>query len=74
MKQEELAKRLNEKESLMHKIESNSITPSISLARKLEKALGIKIVQVYREDEKRKVNLKDESLTIGDLIKIKEKK
>ena len=74
LKQEELAKRLNEKESLMHKIESNSITPSISLARKLEKALGIKIVQVYREDEKRKVNLKDESLTIGDLIKIKEKK
>lgn len=74
LKQEELAKRLNEKESLIHKIESNSIKPSISFAKKLEKALGIKLVGIYKEDEKKNINFKEDGLTIGDLIKIKEKK
>ena len=74
LKQEEFAKRLNEKESFMHKIESNSIKPSISFSKKLEKALGIKLVEFYKEDEKKNINFKDDGLTIGDLIKIKSRR
>ena len=74
LKQEDLAKKLNEKESLLHKLETGNIRPSLDLARKIEKVLNIKLVEKHIEDQGRRVNLKDDNLTIGDLIKIKEKK
>lgn len=71
MKQEELAKKINEKESTIHKLESNQLKPSLALANKLEKFLGIKIVEKYDDSDKPKIDLKDSSLTIGDLLKLK---
>lgn len=71
MTQEEFAKMLNEKESIIQKIEAGSFKPSISLARKLERKLNIKLVE---EDKALPINIKTEKrgpLTIGDLIKIK---
>lgn len=73
LKQEQLAKNLKEKTSLIHKLESGHLTPSISLAKKLENFLNIKLIEQY-EEEKKQINIKDEDLTIGDLIKIKDKK
>lgn len=73
LKQEQLAKNLKEKTSLIHKLESGHLTPSISLAKKLESFLNIKLIEQY-EEEKKQINIKDEDLTIGDLIKIKDKK
>lgn len=73
LKQEELAKKLAEKESLIHKIESGHFEPSIDLARKLEKFLHIRIIEqreVENVDIKKK---KSGSFTIGDLIKIRKR-
>ena len=47
--QKDFALRINEKESIVHKIETGHFTPPISLARKLEKALGIKLVEEHEE-------------------------
>ena len=45
LKQKELAKYLAERESLIHKMESGNIAPSIELARKLERQLSIKLIE-----------------------------
>lgn len=75
LKQVELANQIAEKESLMHKLESNQLIPGIDIAKKLEKFLNIKIIEIYKPEIGEKlVDLKDNSLTIGDLIKVKEQK
>jgi len=68
LKQEEFAKRIAEKESVIHKLESGKIRPSISLARKLEKFLKIELVKQYEEKHESIHQTKTEGLTIGDLL------
>ena len=72
--QEDLAKAIAEKESVIHKIETNTLIPPMNTAKKLEQLLGIKLINQpnNKTDEKRtNFNLKDKNLTIGDIIKIK---
>jgi putative transcription factor len=74
-KQEELAQKINEKESIIHKIESGHFTPSIGLARKFERFLGIKLVEEV-EESKVVISQKGSSgsgFTLGDFVKIKSK-
>ena len=73
LKQEELAKKIAEKESVIHKVESGIITPAIPLARKLEKFLKIKLVETVEMDsaETGEKRSSSEGLTLGDLIRIK---
>ena len=71
---EELGKKLNEKISLLRKIETGKMTPDNNLATKLERALKIKLI-VPAAEEKEKIPqkiAKDSSreLTLGDLIKL----
>lgn len=71
MTQKEFAKKINEKESLLHKMETGSFKPPIPLAKKLEKILNIKLVE-QREEEKVVMPKQKKSsgpLTIGDMIK-----
>lgn len=71
LNQEDFAKKINEKVSVIHSLESEHHEPSIELARKLEKQFHIKIVE-EREVEKISVGKKSPNqMTIGDLIKIK---
>ena len=71
LKQEELAKYLSEKESLIHKIEAGNYVPSLDLARKLEKQLDIDLV-IQKEVKPEKLKSTDsKEFTIGDIIKIK---
>ena len=72
-KQEELASFVRERESVIHKIENGHMKPSLTLAAKLEKTLGITLVERYEEPRERPLNLKDNTLTIGDLVKLKGK-
>jgi putative transcription factor len=69
-KQEDLARKLAEKESIIHKIESGSYSPSIDLARKLERYLGLSLIEEV-EITKMEMKSSDDALTIGDMIKIK---
>ncbi|MFH1641810.1 MAG: multiprotein bridging factor aMBF1 [Nanoarchaeota archaeon] len=73
IKQEDFAKTINEKVSVIHHIETGKLTPSIALARKLEKALGIILVEQHEETPGSYASPKTDEFTIGDFIKIKKK-
>lgn len=49
LKQEQVAKSLNEKESLIHKVESGNFKPSFRFATKLEKFFSIKLIEEVKE-------------------------
>ena len=71
LKQEELAKKISEKLSLIHKMESERFEPSITLARKLEHFLRIKLVEEQElKKEPHQISTHDQ-FTVGDFIKIK---
>ncbi len=67
--QEELAKKILEKRTVISKIERGEMRPDEKLIKKLEKALGIKLKEkvspIYSSKEKKKGT----ALTLGDLIK-----
>ncbi|MBI2659742.1 TIGR00270 family protein [Candidatus Woesearchaeota archaeon] len=69
--QKEFANRINEKEVIISKIETGAFAPPINLARKLEKFLGIKLVEEYKEDAFKSGRKSIEGFTLGDFIKIK---
>ncbi len=71
LKQEELAQKIAEKISVIHKIESGHLKPSLALAKKLEHFLNIKLIEKYKEEKTKTVDFTNSSLTIGDLIKFK---
>ncbi len=72
LKQKELAKKIAEKESVIHKIESGHIEPNINLARKLEKDLSIRLIEEEKVEEVAiKPKTKDLTVTIGDMLKPK---
>ena len=73
LKQEEFAKKMNEKESLIQKIESGHFEPSINLAKKIGRFLKIRLVEDYKESHEKQTKTKTNSFTIGDLIKIGKK-
>lgn len=84
LKQEEMAKKLNERESFLHQIESEHLKPSIDIARKLERELRIKILEEIKDssdtktsdtrfsDSKQSIS-RNVGLTFGDFIKHKKK-
>ena len=55
LSQKDFASKINEKESTIHHIETGKLEPNIALARKLEKMLGIKIIEEYRETNETKI-------------------
>ncbi|MFH0859682.1 MAG: multiprotein bridging factor aMBF1 [Candidatus Altiarchaeota archaeon] len=71
LKQEELAKMINEPSSLIHRIESRRIEPSPIVGRKLEKRLNVRIYK-KREDFQVKQTGKDAvDLTLGDVVVVR---
>jgi len=71
--QKDLASKINEKESVIHRLETGGMSPSYTLAKKLEKALEIKIIDKISEIEIPKLDTDSKNLTIGYIIKIKKK-
>jgi len=71
LKQEDFAKKINEKASLIHNIESGKFEPSIKLARKIEKFLNIKLIEQHEEQHAETKGGSSEGFTIGDFIKVK---
>ena len=74
MKQEDLAKVLNEPVSVIHRVESGRFEPGDALLKKLEHHLGIRLIEktgglaslIKRGDSK--------DLTFGDVVVVKKKK
>jgi len=73
MKQEDLGKKINERDSLIHKVETGAIEPNIPLARKLEKFLNIKLVEEHQEDKNLVPKSKKGEVTLGDFARIKKR-
>ena len=71
LSREELAKKINEKESLIEKIESGKRLPDLKLARKLEKFLGIRIVGKVSGGEVVRKALPP--ATLGDIAEVRVK-
>ena len=73
---EDLGRKLNEKVSVLKKLESHKMTPDNKLAEKLQYALKIKILVLATEKKLPKKLLPttpSKALTLGDLIRSKKK-
>jgi len=74
MKQEDAARAIAEKTSVLQKVESGSLEPSLKLAKKLEQFFGVKLIKEQErvsEDTVKEFNIKSGAVTIGDLVKFK---
>lgn len=69
--QKDFATRINEKETVVSKMESGSLTPSLPLARKLERFLGVKLIGEYKETHEPAKAARHQGYTLGDFIKIR---
>jgi putative transcription factor len=73
-----LAEKLAEKESFLDRIENQKTHPSQELARKIEKELGIIILEesssAPMQDDKFKPSGSKKGLTLGDILEIEQKK
>lgn len=74
LKREDLAAKLGIKRSHLENIELERIKPSITLAKKFERFLGIRILEIVEETV---VSVTPQplgtSLTLGEVIKLKKK-
>jgi len=74
---DELGKRINEKVSVLRKIETGKMTPDNKLVTKLEYALKIKLMTPATEGKAQQAKtpkLASRELTLGDLIQLNKKK
>ncbi|MCS7139979.1 MAG: multiprotein bridging factor aMBF1 [Candidatus Nezhaarchaeota archaeon] len=72
MTQMELARLIGEKESVIRRLESGRMKPSMELARKLEKALKIKLFEEVKQQEDVPES-RGVQLTLGDVVVVKER-
>lgn len=70
--QEELAKQINEKASLVRKLEAGDMLPSDEVQRKLERKLDITLTESGGGDEEWESGGADQGLTLGDMVKRKD--
>ncbi|WP_054836158.1 multiprotein bridging factor aMBF1 [Metallosphaera hakonensis] len=70
----ELADRMRIQENIVKRIELGKLKPTIAEARALERILGIKLVVEVSPGKGGSEELDDQTLTLGDIIKIREGK
>ncbi|MBI5871679.1 TIGR00270 family protein [archaeon] len=71
--QEELAKAIAEKVSVIQKVEAGQMKPTLLLAKRLQQFLGVELIEKY-EEEKPIINFKkSKEITIGDLWEMEKK-
>ena len=71
LKQQECAKLLNIKESMLQKLETKKIRPSLELAKKIQSLLHISLIEKVESQNTDFSAKKSQPLTIGDIIKNK---
>ena len=71
---EDLGKKINERVSVINRIESGKMTPDNKLTKKLEKALDIKLIENIDEvDLNQFMSSSSGERTLGNVMKIKRK-
>ena len=71
---EDLGKKINERVSVITRIETGKMTPDIKLTKKLEKALNIKLLEKTSEvDLNQFISSSSGERTLGNVMKIKRK-
>jgi putative transcription factor len=73
-KQEDLARKIAEPVTTLAKIEGGRMTPSEDACRKLERALGIKLLIVLQETAVEVPKSKESATTLGDVVTIRKRK
>lgn len=65
-----LAEMINEKETLLARVEQQRTMPSVELTKKLEKALGIKLVEsaAQLQEKSASYSSKNEAATLGEFM------
>ena len=71
LSQKDFAIKLSEKESTIHHMENHTLEPNLALAKKLEKFLGIKLIEENKEEFDAPKQKKDMGFTLGDFIKVR---
>ncbi|MCK4327530.1 MAG: TIGR00270 family protein [Candidatus Diapherotrites archaeon] len=72
-KQEELARKINETTSVVTHLEKGKLSPSKKLAEKLEKTLGIKLIEAVSDERVEVQQEKSGPVTLGDIVKIRKR-
>ena len=71
---EDLGKKINERVSVINRIESGKMTPDNKLTKKLEKALNITLLEsIDNDDLNQFINNSSGERTLGNIVKIKRK-
>jgi putative transcription factor len=70
-KQADLGAKINEKASVIAKLESGAMTPGDSLVKKLERELGIKLMEKLEPVVVKKAQAGG-GITLGDLVKLRD--
>jgi putative transcription factor len=73
MSREDLGRRLNEKVSVINRLESGRMVPDKKLARKLEKALDIKLLTEVAEEKIETQSYGGGGMTLGDFVKVRKR-
>ena len=73
LKQDEFARKVAVKESMLHKMEVGAVKPDLEEAKRLGKVLGLKLVEKLEEGPAVVSQKRSDTLTLGDMIKIKKK-
>jgi uncharacterized protein (TIGR00270 family) len=68
-----LAEMINEKESFLERVEAEKAPPTESLARRLERALGISLYEEVGVGSSPGSKTEKRGLTLGDVIRVKKK-
>jgi putative transcription factor len=72
LSQEDLASQLNEKASVIRKLERGDILPSDDVQKKLEKKLGISLTEGSSDEEADWSGGSSTTTTLGDVVKRKD--
>ena len=73
LSQEELAKRVKEKLSVIQKVETGKISPNSRLCRALEHELKVKLLVPHAEIEDVPKGIAPTEVTLGDIVRVKGK-
>lgn len=69
LNREEFAKKINEKESVIRRVENGEMKPNDKLTEKIERFLEIKLKKVY-EEKRIKGKVVKGKLTLGDVVEV----